>query len=219
MDGVRVLLPRADIGREVIADQLREAGAAVTEVVAYRTILEDSQREGDPDIYGMLLEGRIDVVTFTSPSAVRNFAKIYGADQVADLLKNTVVATIGPVTADAARQLGDSCHDPANDLHHSSARRRDRRVITRLRRAQRQLEPPLRVLRGKIADMATQISTARLALTRRPRRLRRTEAIRSLVRETRLTPDCFILPLFVCEGRGVRREVSSMPGRLPAVGR
>ena len=60
--------------------------------------------------------------------------------------------------------------------------------------------------------MATQISTARLALTRRPRRLRRTEAIRGLVRETRLTPDCFILPLFVCEGRGVRREVSSMPG-------
>src|SRR5215208_5572318 len=60
--------------------------------------------------------------------------------------------------------------------------------------------------------MATQVSTARLALTRRPRRLRRTEAIRTLVRETRLTPDCFILPLFVCEGRGVRREVSSMPG-------
>jgi porphobilinogen synthase len=60
--------------------------------------------------------------------------------------------------------------------------------------------------------MATQTSTARLALTRRPRRLRRTEPIRSLVRETRLTPDCFILPLFVCEGRGVRREVSSMPG-------
>ena len=60
--------------------------------------------------------------------------------------------------------------------------------------------------------MATQVSTARLALTRRPRRLRRTETIRTLVRETKLTPDCFILPLFVCEGRGVRREVSSMPG-------
>jgi porphobilinogen synthase len=60
--------------------------------------------------------------------------------------------------------------------------------------------------------MATQISTARLALTRRPRRLRRTEAIRGLVRETRLTPESFILPLFVCEGRGVKKEVSSMPG-------
>ena len=78
----------------------------VTEVVAYRTILEDAQREGDPDVYGMLLDGKIDVATFTSPSAIRNFAKIHGADQVADLLKNTVVATIGPVTADAARQLG-----------------------------------------------------------------------------------------------------------------
>jgi porphobilinogen synthase len=64
----------------------------------------------------------------------------------------------------------------------------------------------------KIAAMAIQTSTARLALTRRPRRLRRSEAIRSLVRETRLTPDCFILPLFICEGRGVRRDVSSMPG-------
>jgi porphobilinogen synthase len=51
-----------------------------------------------------------------------------------------------------------------------------------------------------------------LALTRRPRRLRRTEAIRALVRETRLTPDCFIYPLFVCEGEGVRREIGSMPG-------
>jgi len=90
----------------VIGEQLRDAGAIVTEVIAYRTILEDAQREGDPDIYGMLLEGRIDVATFTSPSAIRNFAKIHGADQVADLLKNTVVATIGPVTADAARQLG-----------------------------------------------------------------------------------------------------------------
>ena len=55
-------------------------------------------------------------------------------------------------------------------------------------------------------------TVAALALTRRPRRLRRTEAIRSLVRETRLTPDCFIYPLFVCEGEGVRRAVGSMPG-------
>jgi porphobilinogen synthase len=53
---------------------------------------------------------------------------------------------------------------------------------------------------------------AKLSLTHRPRRLRRTEAIRSLVRETRLTPDCFIYPLFVCEGQGVRRAIASMPG-------
>ena len=106
LDGARVLLPRSDIGREVIAEQLREAGALVTDVVAYRTILEDTQRENDPDIYGMLLEGRIDVVTFTSASAVRNFVRIYGTDAAADLLGRTTVAAIGPVTADAARQFG-----------------------------------------------------------------------------------------------------------------
>lgn len=55
-------------------------------------------------------------------------------------------------------------------------------------------------------------ATTPLTLTQRPRRLRRSEAIRSLVRETHLTPDCFVYPLFVCEGRQVRREVSSMPG-------
>jgi len=49
-------------------------------------------------------------------------------------------------------------------------------------------------------------------LTRRLRRLRRSGTLRQMVRETRLSPDMFILPLFVCEGEGVRREVPSMPG-------
>ncbi len=46
----------------------------------------------------------------------------------------------------------------------------------------------------------------------RPRRLRRTELIRRMVRETRLTTDGFIYPMFVCPGEKVRTEVSSMPG-------
>jgi uroporphyrinogen III methyltransferase/synthase len=106
LEGTRVLLPRSDIGRELIAEQLRKAGATVTDVIGYRTVLDELQREGDPDVYRLLLEGRIDVVTFTSGSAVRNFVRVYGADQVADLLKTTTVATIGPVTAEAARQAG-----------------------------------------------------------------------------------------------------------------
>ena len=57
----------------------------------------------------------------------------------------------------------------------------------------------------------TQTPTA-LTMTRRMRRLRRTPAMRALVRETRLSPDMFVLPLFVCDGEGVRREVPSMPG-------
>ena len=50
--------------------------------------------------------------------------------------------------------------------------------------------------------------------THRLRRLRATEPLRSLVRETALAPDDFILPLFVCPGQGVRREIGSMPGNF-----
>ncbi|HZE72603.1 MAG TPA: porphobilinogen synthase [Pyrinomonadaceae bacterium] len=49
-------------------------------------------------------------------------------------------------------------------------------------------------------------------LIHRPRRLRRSEALRAIVSETRLQPEDFILPLFVCPGTGIRREISSMPG-------
>jgi porphobilinogen synthase len=55
-------------------------------------------------------------------------------------------------------------------------------------------------------------SPARLDLTRRPRRLRRSAAMRALVRETRLSPDMFIYPLFVRSGEGERRAVESLPG-------
>jgi uroporphyrinogen III methyltransferase/synthase len=104
--GLRFLLPRADIAREVLADQLREGGAEVSEVVAYRTLLAIGDRDGDHDIYRMLLDRQIDAVTFTSASTVKNFAKIFGEEQAADLLNTTVVASIGPVTAEAAQQLG-----------------------------------------------------------------------------------------------------------------
>jgi uroporphyrinogen III methyltransferase/synthase len=105
--GLRFLLPRADIGREVLTEELRNAGAEVAEVIAYRTLLASgADRDGDHDVYRMLLDRQIDAVTFTSASTVRNFAQIFGKEQAADLLSATVVASIGPVTAEAAQQLG-----------------------------------------------------------------------------------------------------------------
>lgn len=53
---------------------------------------------------------------------------------------------------------------------------------------------------------------ASINLIHRPRRLRRSEALRSLVRETHLRPEDFVLPLFACSGQNVRREIPSMPG-------
>ncbi|HKY20974.1 MAG TPA: uroporphyrinogen-III C-methyltransferase [Vicinamibacterales bacterium] len=104
--GKRFLLPRADIAREILPEELRKNGADVTEVVSYKTVLAEIGREGDPDIYRMLLEKRVDVVTFTSASTVKNFVQIFGAEQAPDLLHATIVACIGPVTAEAAEQYG-----------------------------------------------------------------------------------------------------------------
>jgi len=59
---------------------------------------------------------------------------------------------------------------------------------------------------------SSEIARATLELRRRPRRLRRTAAMRALVRETRLSPDNFLYPLFVRSGEGQRHEIASMPG-------
>ena len=103
LSGKRVLLPRAQIAREVLGDELRKTGAEVVELTAYRTELggDTGQR-----VYRMLLDREIDAVTFSSASTVRNFVSILGSEQAADLLRTTTVAAIGPVTAEAAQHLG-----------------------------------------------------------------------------------------------------------------
>jgi uroporphyrinogen III methyltransferase/synthase len=102
--GKRILFPKADVARDTLPEGLRASGAEVTEVAAYRTVTA----EGDAhlDIYRQLLDRRIDAVTFSSASAVRAFISIYGEDQAVDLLSHTTVATIGPVTSDAAARYG-----------------------------------------------------------------------------------------------------------------
>ncbi len=103
--GARVLLPRASLATAELPDALRAAGADVTDVVAYRTVpVADT---GDVDLAGMLDRRALDVVTFTSPSAVRALAALLGGpERTAALLAGTHVASIGPVTTRALRTLG-----------------------------------------------------------------------------------------------------------------
>ena len=101
--GTRVLLPRADLAGTNLPDALRHAGADVHDVIAYRTIPVQSKRH---DVYTMLIEKQIDVITFTSATTVRNLLAMMGTPSVPELLTHTLIATIGPVTADAARSLG-----------------------------------------------------------------------------------------------------------------
>ena len=115
LTGTRILLPRADLARDVLPTALRQAGADVTSVTAYRTAPVELEAAGHPDIYRLLLERRVDIVTFTSGSSVRNFVKAIGTDQAADLLRPVDVACIGPETADVATRLGISTTIMASD--------------------------------------------------------------------------------------------------------
>jgi porphobilinogen synthase len=64
----------------------------------------------------------------------------------------------------------------------------------------------------KTTDAHITTNRASFDMRHRPRRLRRTAAIRAMVRETRLSPDNFLYPLFAAPGAGARKEIGSMPG-------
>ena len=98
----RVLLARAEVTRPVLASGLRQRGAKVEEVVAYRVKRPEVARE---ELRALLAEGRVHALTFTSPSTARHFWDLFGT-HTPRLLERTVVAAIGPVTAEAARRLG-----------------------------------------------------------------------------------------------------------------
>src|SRR5262245_29524718 len=75
--------------------------------------------------------------------------------------------------------------------------------------------PASRVAKNASGPAGLPATLSRMAFPEtRPRRLRQTAAFRRLVRETTLAPDNFIYPLFVCPGKGVRREISALPGQF-----
>lgn len=99
----RVLLPRAAEARAILPQELRASGARVDEVATYRTIRPQFR---DETLRDMLRAGQIDLITFTSSSTVRNFMARFSGEDVADLLGETLVGCIGPITATTARQHG-----------------------------------------------------------------------------------------------------------------
>jgi uroporphyrinogen III methyltransferase/synthase len=96
--GKRILLPRAAGAREVLPERLAAAGALVTEIEAYRSVPDGGAAE---ELRLRLAARQIDVVAFTSSSTVQNFVQAVGTD-----LGGAVVACIGPITAESARQAG-----------------------------------------------------------------------------------------------------------------
>jgi uroporphyrinogen-III synthase len=97
--GQHVLLPRAEIARDALTIELKRRGAIANEVVAYRT-LPAIPNEG---VLAEIEQG-VDVVTFTSSSTVRNFMALLEQGAVKPL--DAIIACIGPVTAETAREAG-----------------------------------------------------------------------------------------------------------------
>jgi len=103
LKGSRILIPRAQVAREVLPRELTRLGAKVDVAPVYQTIRPDHDLGR---IKSLLRDGEIDVATFTSSSTVKNFVDMLGRKEVPSLLKNVVVACIGPITAETAKAYG-----------------------------------------------------------------------------------------------------------------
>ena len=101
--GLNVLLPRAAVGRDYLPKALEEAGARVDVVTTYQTVLPENFDRGK---LGAMLAGSGDCIAFTSPSTIKNLAKLFDTHDLGKTLPGIVVACIGSVTAEAATEYG-----------------------------------------------------------------------------------------------------------------
>jgi uroporphyrinogen-III synthase len=98
----KIFLPRSDRANPDLPAALRQAGARVTEVIAYRT---SKPANVDASQLQRILTEKVDAVLFFSPSAVHHFAELAGPEQLATLQNTVALVAVGPVTASALREL------------------------------------------------------------------------------------------------------------------
>lgn len=102
LKGKHILMPRADIARSYLPEELQKLGADVADVIAYKTVIADSE---DGTVLEQLKDGTIDIVTFTSSSTVRNFVQIIGKDNFDKIKEKVQFASIGPITTETAEDM------------------------------------------------------------------------------------------------------------------
>ncbi|WP_054635069.1 uroporphyrinogen-III synthase [Thalassobacillus sp. C254] len=101
----RVLIPKSNKARTVVADTLRKQGVFVQEVPLYRNVAE---RASAPALKELIQGGEIDILTFASPSAVQAFTNLLEEDDWKQWVKEVPVVCIGPVTKAEAERKGFS---------------------------------------------------------------------------------------------------------------
>ena len=103
MKGARVLIPRAKVARDVLPQELRKQGAQVDVVEAYQTIIPKANRD---TLEQILAERFVDMIVFTSSATVSNLAELVQPASLRDLLYETAIACIGPITAETVAKYG-----------------------------------------------------------------------------------------------------------------
>src|SRR5256885_3452051 len=101
--GLNILLPRAAVGRDYLPKALEDAGPRVDVVTAYQTVLPENFDRGR---LSAMLAGSGDCIAFTSPSTIKNLAKLFDTHDLGNTLPGVVIACIGPITAAAALEYG-----------------------------------------------------------------------------------------------------------------
>ncbi|HEX4202952.1 MAG TPA: uroporphyrinogen-III synthase [Ktedonobacteraceae bacterium] len=108
--GSRILLTRAAETRKVLVTDLQRAGAIVDEVAAYHTLPVSGDDAQGKNVLSLLQQRQLDILTFTSSSTVRNFVAWFKSCEQANAASlqplQPVIACIGPITAQTARELG-----------------------------------------------------------------------------------------------------------------
>ncbi len=103
MRGKRILIPRAAEARQILPETLRQWGASVDVVVAYRTMLPVIDVA---PLAELLRLRKVDVITFTSSSTVRNFTRLFDNKNLGALASGSALACIGPITSRTVEQFG-----------------------------------------------------------------------------------------------------------------
>lgn len=100
--GKKILLPRAAVARDILPQEIEKMGAKIDVVDAYKTIKPVERMD---EIKKMLRNGKLDVITFTSSSTVKNFMS-YFDDTEKEMIKDVLIASIGPITAKTVEEFG-----------------------------------------------------------------------------------------------------------------
>jgi len=103
MDGMRVLVPRAEVARDGLPSLLANRGAEVEILPVYRAVCPPA---AGAELLRLFDGEGADVITFTSSSTVHNFVRAFPEDRLPAILGDAEIACMGPVTADSARKLG-----------------------------------------------------------------------------------------------------------------